>query len=119
VTNLNFFFLSGNPIASLTLPEPLAAANLAQVVNLLRNQGASVFTYPLTIQLLRPRPLTGVFQFGITGPPGAYSILASSDLADWHQVGIASNLVGSVSFVDGTSHLFPRQFYRALLMTPP
>jgi len=63
--------------------------------------------------------LTGAFQFGITGPPGVYAVLGSSDLAQWPQVGIASNVLGSVSFVDVTSHLFSQRFYRALLLNPP
>jgi hypothetical protein len=111
---LNYFFLSGNPITTLILSEPLAATKLAQVVAVLQNQGVSVFTFPLTIQLLRPRPLIGAFQFGITGPPGVYSVVASSDLANWQPVGIASNQLGSVSFVEPTSHLSTRRFYRAL-----
>jgi hypothetical protein len=115
LTNLFYFFVSGSPITTIILPEQLAASNLAQLVAVLQNQGASIFTYPPTAQLLRPRQLTGAFQFGITGPPGIYSILASSDLANWQQVGVASNMLGSVSFVDATSHLSPRRFYRALV----
>jgi formylglycine-generating enzyme required for sulfatase activity len=73
----------------------------------------------MTIQLLRPRPLTGAFQFGITGPPGVYGVFASSDLAAWREVGIASNLVGSISFVDVASEAFPQRYYRALRQNPP
>jgi hypothetical protein len=93
-------------------------ANVANTVAVLQTQGVSVFTYPLAIQLLRPRALTGAFQFGITAPPGVYSILGSSDLSAWSEVGIASNRLGSFSFVDATAHLFPRRFYRAILQVP-
>jgi formylglycine-generating enzyme required for sulfatase activity len=118
MTNLSRLFVSGNPLTTLVLSE-VQAVNLADTVVVLQNQGVSVFTYPLAIQLLRPRPLIGAFEFGITGPPGVYSVLASIDLADWHPVGIASNSLGAVSFVDETAHLFPERFYRALLQTPP
>src|SRR5262249_17178300 len=104
LTNLSNLFLSGNSLTTLVLSDSLAATKLSGLVAVLRNQNVSVFTYPLTIQLLRPRPLTGAFQFGITGPPGVYSVLASTDLADWQPVGIVSNGLGSVSFVDETSH---------------
>ena len=119
LTNLTWLVLDGNPLTTLVLSEPLAAADLADTVAGLRNRGVSVFTYPLTIQLVRPRPLTGAFQFGITGPPGSYAVLASSDLANWTEVGVASNPLGAVTFTDSTSHLFPQRFYQALPQTPP
>ncbi len=85
----------------------------------LRNNLPRTVLYPLTIQLLRPRALTGAFQMGITGPPGVYAVLASSDLAQWSQVGVVSNSLGSVSFVDVTAHLYPLRFYQALPQIPP
>src|SRR5262249_46853293 len=93
--------------------------NLRGTVATLQAQGVSVFIYPLAIQLLRPRPLTGAFQFGITGPPGVYFVLGSTDLGAWTQVGIATNSLGSIAFTDVESHLFPLRFYRARLLTPP
>jgi hypothetical protein len=113
VTNLTFFFVSGNPMTTLVLSEA-EVANVTNAVSVLQSQGVSVFTYPLTVQLLRPRLLAGAFQFGITGPPGVYSILGSSDLRTWNELGTASNRLGSVSFVDATAQLFPRRFYRAV-----
>lgn len=118
-SNLTALFVNGNPLTALVLSEPLAVTNLASTVATLRNDGVQVFAYPLTIGLLRPRPLTGAFQFGITGPPGEYGVFASGDLADWSEVGIASNAVGSVSFVDVTANDFPRRYYQALRQTPP
>jgi hypothetical protein len=97
----------------------LDATNLAAEVATLQSQGVSVFTYPLAVQLVRPRPLTGAFQFGLTGPPGVYAILGSADLTAWSQAGIATNTLGSISFVDVTSHLYQRRFYRALRQSPP
>ena len=118
LTQLRALFLGDNPFETLVLSEPLAIT-LSNTVATLQHQGINVFTYPLTIQLLLPRPPTGAFQFGITGPPGVYGVFASSDLATWREVGIASNLIGSISFVDVVSHAFPQRFYRALLQGPP
>jgi formylglycine-generating enzyme required for sulfatase activity len=119
LTKLTALFVAGNPLTTFVLSEPLAATNLAATVATLQNQGVNIFTYPLTIQLLRPRPLTGAFQFGITGPPGVYGVFASGDLVAWSEVGIASNLVGSISFVDAASRDFPQRYYRALRQNPP
>jgi hypothetical protein len=73
-----------------------------------------VFTYPLTVQLVRVRQPLGAFQFAITGPPGAYTILGSTDLAGWSVVGAVDNPLGAVVFTDVTAHLSPQKFYRAL-----
>jgi hypothetical protein len=118
VTNLTFFFVSGNPMTRLVLSEA-EVPNVTNAVAVLQSQGVAVFTYPVALQLVRPRSLTGAFQFGITGPPGAYSIMGSSDLKVWSEVGIATNTLGSISFVDTASHLFPRRFYRASPVVGP
>src|SRR6185295_2152676 len=76
-------FANGNPLTTFVLSETLAATNLAGTVATLQNQGVNVFTYPLAVQLVRPRPLEGAFQFGITGPPGVYSVLGSTNLTTW------------------------------------
>ena len=109
----------GNPLTTFVLSEPLAATNLAADVASLRNQGVSVFTYPLAVQLVRLRQPIGAFQFAITGPPGVYTVLGSTDLATWSAVGVATNPLGSVVFTDVTAHLSPQKFYRALLQSPP
>lgn len=114
MAGLTSLFVNGNPLMTLVLPEPLAATNLAQVVASLQNGGVSVFTYPLEIQLFRPRLLVGAFQFGIAGPPGVFHILGSSDLATWTEIGVTTNTLGSVSFVDGIANLFQQRFYRVL-----
>jgi formylglycine-generating enzyme required for sulfatase activity len=114
VTKLTSLFVDAQSLTTFVLSEPLASTNLATTAAILRNQGVNVFTYPLATQLLRPRLLTGAFQFGITGPPDVYAILASADLSAWSQVGLASNRLGSVSFLDVTSHSTPTRFYRAL-----
>jgi formylglycine-generating enzyme required for sulfatase activity len=92
---------------------------LADELPSVRSQGASVFTYPLTPQLVRPLPLIGAFKFGITGPPGVYSVLGSTNLATWSAVGVATNPLGSVIFHDVTTNVLPQKFYRALLQVPP
>jgi len=119
ITRLVGFFVDGNPFTTLVLSEPLAATNLAGAVAFLRNQGVSVFTYPLAAQLVRPLTLIGAFKFGITGPPGVYHILGSTNLTVWSAVGVASNPLGSVNFHDVTASASPQKFYRALLQSPP
>jgi formylglycine-generating enzyme required for sulfatase activity len=115
-------FLS-NPLTTLVLSEPLAASTNLTVnlttIALLQNQGVSVFTYPLAVQLVRPLTLIGAFHFGISGPPGVYAVLASTNLGDWIEVGMANNTLGRIGFTDVSAHLFPRRFYSAHLQNPP
>jgi Leucine Rich repeats (2 copies) len=119
MTQLIGFGFLGNPLTTLVLPEPLAATNLAGDVATLRNNGVSVFTYPLAVQLARPRMLTGAFQCGITGPPGVYAVLGSDDLAVWSVLGAVTNPLGSINFTDVTAHLSQQRIYRALLQNQP
>ncbi len=118
MTHLTSLVLNGNPLTQLVLSE-LQAATLAETIADLQNQGIPVFTYPLTVQLVRPLPLTGAFKIGITGPPGVYSVLGSTNLTTWSAVGIASNTLGAVNFHDVTAHFFPQRFYRAQRQDPP
>jgi len=121
MTQLSQFLVEGNSLTTLVVSEALAATGLASVVDSLRNQGVSVFTYPLTVQLVRPRVLLGAFQFGLTGPPGNYSVFGSSELAAWDVLATVRNPLGSigVTFTEPTALSAPRKFYRALLQTPP
>ena len=119
MTGLGSLGFLGNPLATFVLPETLAATNLAGDVAFLKNQGVSVFTYPLVAQLVRPLALIGAFKFAITGPPGVYSVLGSTNLTTWSVVGVATNPLGSVNFHDVTANASPQKFYRALLQSPP
>jgi hypothetical protein len=112
-------FVGGNSLGTFVLSEPLAATGMASVVESFRNQGISVFTYPLVAQLVQPLMLAGSFKFGITGPPGVYTVLGSTNLVTWSAVGVATNRLGSVIFHDSTSSASPQKFYRALLQVPP
>jgi formylglycine-generating enzyme required for sulfatase activity len=120
ITQLTGFFVGGNPFTTLVLTESLATTNLADGITFLRNQGVQVFTYPLSVQLTLPReqPM-GAFRFGITGPPGVYTVFSSSNLTDWAPLNFASNPLGSVLFTDVEAHLSSRKFYRTLLQIPP
>ena len=106
-----------NPLTTLVLSEPLAGStNLAvnfETVASLREQGVGVFTYPLTVQLVQPRTPVGAFQFGITGPPGVYAVLESTNLAAWSTLGTVTNNLGSINFTDVTANSSPQKFYRA------
>jgi formylglycine-generating enzyme required for sulfatase activity len=119
LTQLGALGYLGNPLTTLVLPEFLAETTLAAELTVIRNLGVSVFTYPLTAQLVRPLMLIGAFKIGITGPPGVYSVLGSTNLATWSAVGVASNPLGSVNFHDVTANASPQKYYRALLQVPP
>jgi hypothetical protein len=94
------------------LSEPLAAINLAELVAALGRQNISVFTYPLTPRLVAPRqPGDGSFQFALTGPPGVYVVLASTNLAAWSELAVLTNQVGTVRFADVAARLSPQKFY--------
>jgi hypothetical protein len=113
-TKLSLLLLGGNPLTTLVLSEPMATTgHLTNTINSLRNDGVLIFTYPPAIELLRPRPLIGAFQFGITGPPGVYTIFSSDDLLTWSELGSITNSLGTISFVDETAHFSPQRFYRA------
>jgi formylglycine-generating enzyme required for sulfatase activity len=56
---------------------------------------------------------------GIKGPPGTYTVLGSTNLADWSVLRAVANPLGSVNFVEATSNQCPMRFYRALLQSPP
>src|SRR6185503_5849586 len=85
----------------------------------LQGAGIPVFTYPLVSELVGARQLIGAFRFGITGPPGDYAVLASTNLALWSTIAIASNTLGAVSFVDTQANLFPARHYRTRRLTAP
>jgi len=112
VPQLGSLLLAGNPLNTLVLSEPAATNLLASLVVSLQNGGINVFTYPLTARLIRPQPLIGAFQFAISGPPGAYTVLGSTNLADWSELGVLTNRLGKIGFTDGTAHLSLQKFYR-------
>jgi formylglycine-generating enzyme required for sulfatase activity len=119
-TKLATLFVNGNPLTTLVLSEQLAATNLAATVAFLRSQGVSVLTYPLAIRLIAPHGTEpGAFEFALTGPPGVYAILSSTNLAAWSPLGAVTNTLGSILFSDVTAHLSPQKFYRALAQPPP
>lgn len=119
MTQLIGFGFLANPLTTFVLPEPLAATNLAGDVAALRDLGVAVFTYPLTVELVRARMFIGAFHFGITGPPGTYAVLGSTNLAVWSVLGTVTNPLGSINFNDVTANASPQKFYRVLLQGPP
>jgi Leucine Rich Repeat (LRR) protein len=112
MTNLSSLFLDGNPLITLVLSEPLAG-NLADSAFFPGVPNVSVFTYPLTPQLVAPRqPGDGSFQFALTAPPGVYVFLASTNLAAWNQLAVLTNQLGTVRFEDAAARLSPQKFYQ-------
>ena len=116
---LTGLFAAGNLLTTFVLSEPLAATGMASLVDSWRNQGISVFTYPLVAKLVQPLKLAGSFKFGITGPPGVYSVFGSTNLTTWSEVGVATNPLGSVIFHDVTTNDSPQKFYRVLRQVSP
>jgi formylglycine-generating enzyme required for sulfatase activity len=119
MTQLITLSVEGNPLTTLVLSDPLATTNIVGTVSLLRDQGVSVLTYPLEVQLVRPLATIGAFKIGIKGPPGVYSVLGSTNLTTWSAVGVAGNPLGSVNFIDVTANAFPTRFYRAVRQGAP
>ena len=118
-TQLTALGFLANPLTTFVMPEPLATGGLAEDVAALRSQGVSVFTYPLTVQLIRLRQPPGAFQFAVTGPPAVYTVLGSPDLTAWSAVGTVTNSLGAIVFTDTEAQLSSRKFYRAQRQTPP
>jgi len=119
LANLTYLDLDGNPLTTFVLPEPLAVTSLAGTVESLRNQGVSVFTYPLAVSLVSPqRTPAGAFGFTLTGPPARYTILSSTDLAAWNELGTLANEVGAAAFTDAEATNSSQKFYRAAARLP-
>jgi formylglycine-generating enzyme required for sulfatase activity/Leucine-rich repeat (LRR) protein len=119
MTQLSWLVLNGNPLTTLVLSEPLASTSLSNTVASLRSEGVSVFTYPLEIQVIRPRQLLGAFQFAITGPPGVYKVMDAADLTVWSEFDVVTNSVGTVVFNDAGVQFTGQKFYKALRQDPP
>ncbi len=143
LTSLTTLFLAANQLSSLTFPPDLTqltslvlgqpdnplttvvmsetlAAHLVDTVSTLRNQGVAVFTFPLTPQLVSPqKTANGDFVFDLVGPPGVYTILASTDLQAFSILGTLNNKTGTTRFTDVGALSVPRMFYRATPQGPP
>jgi formylglycine-generating enzyme required for sulfatase activity len=113
------FFVTENPLTTLVLSEPLAATKLAGEVAALRNQGVSVFAYPLAVSLSSPRLAAEAFEFTLAGPPGIYTVLSSTNLAAFSALGTATNTLGRAIFTDVQANLSPQKFYRAVRLDSP
>lgn len=72
-----------------------------------------MITYPLAVRLFSPRrAAAGAFEFAFTGPPGVYTVLASTNLVAWSNIGAATNKLGTALFTDREANLSPQKFYR-------
>jgi formylglycine-generating enzyme required for sulfatase activity len=119
MTELKEIGFLANPLTSFILSETLAATNLATLVASLQDQGIPVFTYPLNVRLTNFDLLVGAFKFGITGPPGIYSVASSIDATVWSTFANVTNPLGRIFFRDTTPHESPLKFYTAFLQSPP
>ena len=69
-----------------------------------------------TVRLSGARMTSSGFQFQLTGPPGSYRFLASTDLLTWLPISTnATSPSGTLIYTDLSSSNFVRRFYRAQL----
>jgi internalin A len=114
MTQLTSLFVDGNPFTTFVISEPLAATNLAALVSSLQNQGVSLRRYPLSANLLpAAQPVRGGVKITLTGPPGIYTVLGSTNLTSWNVSGSLTNNLGSAIFTDLDTDRPLRKFYRA------
>jgi hypothetical protein len=115
LTSLSTLNLDDNPLLqTFVLSEPLAATRLADQVASLRGEGVSVYVYPVAVSLVSgQRTIAGAFEFTLTGPPGAYTIMGSANLAAWSELGTLTNEIGTAVFTDLTVTNSLQNFYRA------
>ncbi|HTH47620.1 MAG TPA: SUMF1/EgtB/PvdO family nonheme iron enzyme [Candidatus Limnocylindria bacterium] len=119
LTRLALLFINGNPLTQLVLSEP-EALRLPETVAALQQAGIPVFTYPLTIQLKKQQLFpNGAFRFAITGPPGNYTVLSSTNLTDWTELGHSTNSLGSIFITDTFAQFSPTKYYRVQPQTVP
>ncbi len=119
MTRLFSLILDGNPLTQLVLSEE-EATHVPGVIVTLENRGIPVFKYPLTVQLKKQMRLPGgAFRFEITGPPGNYTVLGSTNLVDWTELGASIDPLGSIFITDTFTQFSPQKFYRVQLQTPP
>ena len=120
LTRLGALGYLGNPLNTLVLPDFLAETTLAPELPTLRNLGVQVFTYPPAVQLaLTQQQPIGAFRFALSGPPGDYTILSSTNLADWSVLRPSSIPLGNIFITDTTAQSSPQKFYRAVRQNLP
>src|SRR6266404_2667518 len=114
LTSLTYLYIDNTPLRTLVLSEPLAVSGLAPEVASLRNQGVSVYTYPLAVSLVSGKgTMAGAFEFTLTGPPGIYTVLSSANLAAWSELGTLTNNLATAIFTDAEATNSSQKFYRA------
>ncbi len=114
LTSLTYLYIDNTPLRTFVLSEPLAVTGLAPEVASLRNQGVSVYTYPLAVSLVSGKgTMAGAFEFTLTGPPGIYTVLSSANLAAWSELGTLTNNLATAIFTDAEATNSSQKFYRA------
>jgi hypothetical protein len=113
MTNLVSLGFLANPFTTLVAPETLDTTNLGGNFGTLESQGIVVFSYPLTPRIISLRRTTDFFQFAVSGPPGIYTVQASTDLIGWSDLATVTNELGFARFEDEQANLSPQKFYRA------
>ena len=118
MTNLRSVDLDGNPLTRLVLSEQ-EAVNLPGLIATLQTLDIPIFKYPQDIRLTKLIQSQGAFRFGITGPPGVYTVYSSTNLTAWVPLNFVDIPLGGIFFTDTEAHLSLRKFYRAVRQNPP
>jgi hypothetical protein len=110
-TNLNNVSFENDPLKTIVWPEPLSAN--APLVQYLQSQGITILPYPLALRLaIEPQTAVGNL-LALTGPPGLYAVLQSSDLHSWSEVTVVTNDWGSAQWILAPNSPLDHSFYRA------
>jgi hypothetical protein len=55
----------------------------------------------------------GTFQLTVSGAPGpGYAVDGSTNLIDWFNIALLTNVDGTIQFTDSSSTNYPQLFYR-------
>jgi hypothetical protein len=117
--NLAMLHLIDNPLKTLILPEILANGNLSNLVSELRAQSVTIHVYADSASLHGGRLApNGAFSFSLSGPPGTYEVLASTNADHWFVTGRLANRTGSVAFTNFAASGFRQLFQSAVRLEP-
>ena len=118
-TNLTTVNAIDNALRTVVLPEPLADGSLAAWVSQLRAQGVTVHPYAIDVTLRDwRRDSGGSFSFQLSGPPGIYQVLASTNFNSSFVAGRLTNQTGYATFTNVAANGFLQLYHWAVRLAP-
>src|SRR5204862_2406067 len=101
LTNLTELGVARNPLKTVVLSSQVEQTSLTDELASLKNDGITVFAYPLTIRVASAHAQNaGRAAFTVSGPPGTYRVEVTTDLKTWTELKTAANTTGTVEFTD-------------------